>query len=221
MSTFLKLVQDLHREAGAAGVAPTAVTGLSGEADRLVNWVIDADNHIQNLWFNWKFLYKQYAQSTGMGVATLVAPTDHSWWDFDTFKIDGDPLDVVEYEDIKTEVLDTTQAMPSRVIIMPDSSLKFEPVPDQVYAITADYYVEPTLLAANSDISAIPVRFHKIITGRALILYGNYENAVEIIEQGEKDYIEILARLESHQLPDQKNTRYAPRKGGGFEVIAE
>ena len=32
MSTFLVLVQDLHREVGAAGVAPTAVTSQSGEA---------------------------------------------------------------------------------------------------------------------------------------------------------------------------------------------
>lgn len=221
MSTFLELVQDLHRESGATGNPPTTVVAASGENRRLVNWVRQADNFIQDQFFNWKFLWKRYSQSTGASVATLAAPTDLKYWDLDTFKVDGDLTPAVEYEEIKSEVLDDSTGLPARVIIMPDNSLLFEPIPDQAYSVSADYYKVPATLTANSDVSAIPPAFHEAILGRALMLYGNYENAAEAKDQGNEIYGPALARLESHQLPNQRYSSYAPRKGGGFEVIAE
>lgn len=219
MSTFLELVQDLHREVGAAGVAPSSVTSQTGEALRLVNWIKKADQLIQELWVDWKFLWSEFSDDTVASTATLAAPADLNFWDFETFKIDGDPLEVVEYHDIRGETLDTSEGQPARVIVMPDHSLKFEPVPDAVYTITADYWKTPTLLAANSDVSAIPESYHLAILGRAMILYANYENAPEIKTQGEELYIEQLARLENHELPNKRNARF--KQGGFFQVIAE
>ena len=37
MSTYLQLLQQLHRDCGAAGTEPQAVTGLTGEAKRLAD----------------------------------------------------------------------------------------------------------------------------------------------------------------------------------------
>ena len=211
MSTYLELVQDLHREVGAAGVAPTTVIDLK----------------VQLLWVNWRFLWDQFdtANTTTASVNALAAPADLNFWDFKTFKIiqpgetDQNPLDVVEYDKIKNNILDTSEDIPSRAIVMPNNSLTFEPVPDAVYTILADYYVKPTPLAANADVSAIPEEYHQVILGRAMILYGNYENGPEIKDQGNEIYIEQLARLENHQLPNQENSRFTT--GGFFEVIAE
>jgi hypothetical protein len=225
MSTYLQLVQQLHRGVGAAGVEPTGVTGLTGEAKRLADWIRDADNYIQTKWVNWKFLRSTYSQGTAASVATLSAPADLRYWDYKTFFItepgetDKNPIAVVEYDKIKSEVLDTSETIPSRVIIMPDGSLYFEPVPDAVYTITADYYVTPTLLAANADVSAIPSQFHQIILGRAMILYSNFENAPEIKDQGEEIYIEQLALLENDQLPNQQHSRF--NTGAMIEVMPE
>jgi hypothetical protein len=227
MSTYLELVQQLHVGVGAAGTTPQAVTGLSGEAQRLATWIQQADRYIQLKWVNWKFLRNEFnaANTTTASVATLAAPTGIKYWDWKTFTIiypgetEKYPITSVEYDKIKRNILDTSEGVPSRVIIMPDSSLMFEPVPDGIYTINADYYVRPTQLAANADISLIPEEFHDVILGRAEILYANFESAPEIKDQGEEIYMEQLALLENDQLPNQNQSRF--NTGAQIEVIAE
>jgi hypothetical protein len=225
VSTYLQLVQDLHVEVGAAGVAPTTVTGLTGQAARLAMWIKSADNYIQKKWVNWKFLRAVYSVGTVASTATAAKPAGLSYWDFKTFTIiepgetDKNPLESIEYDKIKRDILDTSEDTPWRAIVMPDNSLLFEPVPDAIYTIGADYYVEPTLLAANGDISLIPEQYHQVILGRAMILYANFENAPEIKDQGEEIYTEQLALLENDQLPNQQHSRF--NTGAMIEVIAE
>ena len=228
MSTYLELVDALHEEVGAAGIAPTAVTGQQGEALRLVNWIKRADNFVQLKWVNWKFLRNEFTtgNTTTASVNTLAAPTGLKYWDEKTFTIiypgetEKYPIRVVEYDAIKRDILDeTTETIPDRIILMPDGSLKFEPVPDGIYTINADYYVRPTLLAANADVSIIPEEFHDIILGRAMILYANFETAPEIKDQGEEIYTEQLALLENDQLPNKHQSRF--NTGAEIEVIAE
>ena len=226
MSTFLELVIDLHTETGASGVAPATVLNQTGENARLVNWIVRADYKAQTKWINWKFLRSTWTTGnvTADTVATLAKPATLKTWDLATFKItypgetDVYPLPAVEFEEIKTEILSTDTGIPSRVIIMPDDSLQFDPVPNGAYTITADFYLKPVKLAANTDVSLIPEEHHDdVILGRALMYYGNYENALEIKKQGEEMYAEGLVEMENHQLPNKNYSRN--RTGGGFEVI--
>lgn len=229
MSTYLELVDELHISVGAAGQEPSTVTNLSGEAERLAAWVKRADNLIQMKWANWKYLRSTFDDAgnneTAAGVDNLAQPADLVFWDEESFMItlpgetDKNPIRVSEWDKRKGDVLDTTQGAIDNIILMPDNSLLFEPVPDGIYTIDCDYYVRPTLLAASGDISAIPVRFHQAILGRAMILYANFENAPEIKDQGEEIYVEQLALLENDQLPNQFNARF--RTGAMIEVIAE
>lgn len=230
MSTFLQLVQDLHTEVGAAGVAPTAVTGQTGEAARLVSWIIRADMQVKRLWENWKFMRATYSQATTATVNTLAKPTALKFWDTNdeesTFRCvyvgetDASLIDVVEYDEVKSEILDTDSGPPSRIIIMPDNSLLIEPTPDGAHTISADYYktAESTKLVNSTDVSVIPEEFHDVILARAMIFYANYENAPEIKTQGSELYSEVLARLENSQLPNKYNARF--RTDGYFEVTA-
>lgn len=225
MSTFLELVVDLHRESGAAGAAPTTVLNQRGEYNRLINWVRDADTYIQDLYENWKFMRKDYNEDTLVGNNILPAVQDVAWYDEGTFKLiengetEENLIEVVEYDAIKNEIRDTETNVPYRVIIMSDSSLEVDPIPDAAHTIKCDYYQNAVEMTGNTDISVIPPRFHKAILGYGLMLYAGYENAKEIMDQGEKIFSMQLARLENNQLPNQFNSRY--RTGGGFEVIAE
>jgi len=227
MSSYLELLQDLHREVGAAGTAPQGVTGLSGEAERLAGWIRQADNLIQLKYVNWKFLRNEFTtgNTTVQGTATMAKPVGLRYWDYKSFTIiepggtEKYPIRAVEYDKIKRDILDTTEGFIDRVIIMNDNSLKFEPVPDGIYTINADYYVRPTLLAVSADESLIPEEFHQIIVGRAMILYANFESAPEIKDQGEEIYLEQLALLENDQLPNQHQSRF--NTGAEIEVIAE
>lgn len=220
MADFLTLVQRLHSDVNASGSSPTAVTGQQGEALRLVNWILDADEFIQNLWTRWKFMRVEFSGDTAAGVPTISKPAGLKQWDFETFFIDGDPLDVVEYDKIKSDVLDVSQQIPARAIVMPDNSLKFEPVPNGIFTITADQYKSHVPMVNNTDVSDIPSDYHMCIRGRAQMLYGNFEEAPEQQRQGSQIYGEFLGRLQDGELPNEENAQYKG-SGGFFEVIAE
>lgn len=223
MSTYIELVQDLHREVGAAGVAPATVVGQTGENQRLVRWIREADYYVQTLWHNWKFLNDMsFSMATVADTQDMSKPATLNMWDECTFRIDGDEIEVVEYRDVKHEVFDlVSRDQPSRIIILPNNNLRFDPIPDQAYTITADHFVKPTKLAADADISAIPEEFHEsVIVGRGMVLYGNFENAAEIKDQGLELYSEFLGRLESLQLPNEFNSRYNS-DDRRIEVIAQ
>ena len=220
MADFLTLVRKLHSDVNASGAAPTSVTNQQSESLRLVNWILDSDKFIQNLWTRWKFLRLEFSGDTTDTIATLSKPAGLKQWDFDTFFIDGDPLDVIEYDKIKRDVLDTSPGQPSRVTVMPDNSLRFEPVPNGVFTITADYYKSQVLMVNNTDVSDIPEDFDMVISGRAQMLYGNFEEAPEQQRQGAQIYGEFLGRLQDDQLPNEENAQYKG-SGGFFEVIAE
>lgn len=230
---YLQLVQELHRECGAAGTAPVTVVGnITGEAKRLINWIKTSNLEIQDMYENWKFLRCTYSQALTPTVNTLAAPTSPNaigagMWDYDTFFLTpaGDtvssPLVCQEYSEVKTEVLDTTPSSPWRVVVMPDNSLRFEGTPDAADVITADFFREPvvTELAVDADTPSIPARFHRAIVGHALIAYAEYEGAQEILSKGQRIYTEQMARLENSQLDNKKKSRF--RTGGFFEVIAQ
>lgn len=227
MSTFLELVQDLQREVGASGTAPiTSVIDQVGEAERLVRWVRDSDIYIQNRWLNWKFLWNQVQLNTATGTIGLGKPTDLNFWDYKTFKInDGgandldEDLQAIEHDMLKWLVRDTTEGKPSIAIILPDNTLEFEPIPNAVYKIKADYFRKPTPMAANNDESAIPSNYHQAILGRGIALYANYENAPEIKAQGQEIFDEAYGRLENHELPNQRFSRFQSA-GSFFDVNA-
>lgn len=225
--TLLSLSQDLHRETGAAGVAPSSVASPTGEWARLINYIINADLEIQEMYEDWKFLRTEYSNAMSAGVNTLAAPTGVKFWDPKTFQIieyggaatDRYPIEVFEYDDIKSEVLDeTTQEVPWRVIIMPDLSLKLELVPDAAHTLYADYYVHPTAMSGNTSESAIPDAYRLVILGRALQMYGEFEGASEIIAKGTRFLDLWFPRLENNQLPNKHHARFRG-SGGHFEVI--
>ncbi len=224
MSTFLEIVQELHEEVGASGQVPASVTSQKGEAKRMVNWVRRADEYVQLLWHNWKFLRSEYDEVTTVDVVQLPTVQGAQFWDEDTFKYydagggtDPYQMDVVEYDDIKNEVRDQSKAAPYQVIIMPDNTLEVQPIPDDVYRITGDVYLRPTLLQADDDVSSIPEQYHRVILGRAMVLYANFESAPEMKEQGSEIYAETLTRLQNSQLPNKFLSQF--RTGGIFEVI--
>lgn len=234
MSTLLSWVQDLWREAGAAGVLPATTTSATGETRRFTQWIIRADIHIQNLWTDWKFLRNTMTIATVANQSTITTPlapvfaaAGCSTWDFDTFYIiypnspQHVPIKVVEYETSRHETLDPTQVgTPSRVIVMPDNTLRLDPpIPDQIYIIGADYFMPPVRMSVDGDTSLIPAQFHEAVLGKALMYYGNFENAADAKTQGQELYDDYVARLENNQLPNVKNARF--KSGGFFEVIAE
>ena len=202
MSSYLELVQQLHAESGSGGPAPQTVIGQKGEAARLVAWIKDADNEIQSLWHNWKFLWSQHSLSTASGTDTYAAPDNIGSWDRNTFYLDSELIDVVEYENVRTEPRETSTGRPFRIVVMPNNSLRFDKTPNASYSVTGDYFIKPIQMVNNADQSLIPSRYHSVIIAKALQYYANYESAQEIKQQAAELLSSWLPRLESSQLPE-------------------
>ena len=83
------------------------------------------------------------------------------------------------------------------------------PTPDSATAMSAEYWKTPTLLSSASDVSAIPVRFHRIIICRAKIYYAEQNDAPEIMSASVAEFSDLLDKLESDQLPSQRNRRFS------------
>ena len=225
MATFLSLVQLLHQESGSTGVAPTSVEGQVGERKKLVDYIANADYEIQSYWHNWKFLRDTttFNETTIADQQTIVKPSTLNFWDIRTLRVDGQLIDVVEYEDVLGEVFDTTsRKQPSRIIIMPDNNLRLDPIPDGAYVFTGDFFKKPVKMSVNGSISLIPEEFHEtVILGNALIKYADTENAGEISDKGLRLYESHIGQLESSQLPNKNNSRYNSEQQVPIEVIAE
>ena len=101
------------------------------------------------------------------------------------------------------ELFDTdnaSAAAPGPYTILPDQSIAFAAPLDQAYDFKGEYWAAPTTLAANTDTPALPAHYHRIIVCRAAIMYGNREDAPEVITGMEAEYIDMLDKLQSDQL---------------------
>lgn len=214
-STFLQLCQTVRRECRIAGSGPTAVTGQTGVLDRVVNWVADADQELQGRWFDWDFLHvTTWSHSTVANTATVAAPADLGVWDRESFFLDYTTanhknLPVIDYKKWRTLLRQgvKTSQKPDNVIILPDNSLILEAPPDDVYSLTADYWKRPVKMTGPTDTSPIPEEYERIIVARAKIAYGEGESVGEILASGQVEYDDLLDKLESKYLPDQKARR--------------
>jgi len=207
--TFMTLVTDLHRETGAGSVAPSTALDQVGEAGRLVDWIKQANLFIQNKHTDWLFLWSQESFVTVDGNDIETPPADLAGYDRDTFFIDGEPLEAVNYIEVKQEVRESGTGKPYRVVIMPDGTLRMDQIPNGAYTITYDYWTSAVGFSSgtenDNDVSLIPERFHQAIVGLAMTYYAMYEEAPEILNRGQVKYMEWLPQLESNQLPGDRH----------------
>lgn len=216
--TFLQLVNALQRETSAAGDGVTTVTGQTGEYKRLVEWIQIAHEEIQSMFFDWNFLFVTSSFNTVATVDTVAVPNDLNIWDRRRFYIGEDQIEAMEY--INWEPKAAQSGQPSEIIIMPDNTLLLYPNPDDVYTIAYDSFRTPLVLVEDGDSPLFPAQFHRVIVGRAMMLYGNYESAEEIKAQGSEIYQMFLAQLKNNQLSNRQQF-YGRHSSDEIRVVAE
>lgn len=203
----LELVNKLHQECSVSGNAVPSTIDQTGEYARLVAWIDTAYEEIQTEYFDWKFL-KVFNSSftTNTGTNIIPAPSDLGIWDVERmFDDSGNRLDVIEYADLIDKIDNSITGKPSRLIIMDDNTLMTDPYPDDAYTYEFDYFKVPDIMTADGDTPIFPANFHRVIYARAMILYGNYEAAEEVIKQGTELYKLSFKQLMNHQLPRKQD----------------
>ncbi|MGM0783901.1 MAG: hypothetical protein ACQEUM_07300 [Pseudomonadota bacterium] len=217
--TFLQLTQELARLAGMAGNGgPPQVTGQHGEYRRAVEFVRLAYEEIVNLHEDWLFLWGQESYEVEAGLAVYPPPPELHIWDPQRLMLDSEPLRCLDWQDYTAE--SRPPSRPEMAVLRPDNSLLLVPTPAAAHTLDFEFYHDATPLTENGDEPMIPERYQRVILGRALMLYGNYENAEDAKVQGQEIYQMYLDRLERHQLPRRQQT-YGRQESAPIQVEVE
>jgi hypothetical protein len=231
MSTYLQLCQDMARDIGIPGTGPSSVTSttLSEEENAVVRYIKQADNDLQSRWFDWDFLWKEASITSVASTSTITSPSDLGNWKLDEIIWDKttdnyQELDYVVWDQYnllyKLGSIDT--GTPEVFSVKPSNVIDMYPTPDSATAVSVTYWTTPTEFAADSDVSDIPVRFHKIIIARAKMYYAENEDAPEIMAGSLNEFEDLLDKLEADQLPRQKNRRFSRAQDlSNFTVMPE
>jgi hypothetical protein len=229
MSTYLELCQKLALECDISGgdTVPTAVTGQTGELQRVVKWIADAWIEIQERHPNWRWKRTGFTLSTVADDSSYVS-TDATDDDtaaaiatFGRWLVDDDEdpgkiflasagegtetwLTYADWNDFKSIYRIGTQisAYPIHVSIDPKNNLVIGPPPNGVYTITGDFQRGIQSFSADGDIPDMPVRFHNLIVYEAMKKYGFFESANEILARANHEAGRTMRQLEADQLPD-------------------
>ncbi len=217
MSTFLELCVDLRREAGISGTGPTSVLNQTGEYQRVVEWILSADQKVQNLHTNWDFLRNDFSFQTIANTANYTKAAasllELASWKDDTFRCyltatgvnDQQELDYMPWAHFRYSYalgsMSTQVGRPTVFTVKPDESVTIWPIPNDAYTITGEYFKRAQVMAANASEPLMPRQFQEVIVWRALMLYGAYAGAPEKYSHGQNEYKSMLAALELNQLP--------------------
>lgn len=211
--SYLTLLQDLHRESGIAGAAPTSVTGLSGMPAKLAAWIASAWQEIQSA-RKWAFLRKEADVPLTAGKRDYMLLADFGLSDVreidQTFAAvmlpDGSDmgrLSWLPYTDFRDRYgLSTPDtARPSVATLILPTQLRLNTLPDQVYKLRISYWRTATVLAAASDEPTITTEEQAVILWRALMFYAAHEGAADVFADAQAKYKSAFALLAQRYLP--------------------
>lgn len=212
---FVQLVERLRVECGVSGSPLLSVQNLSGELLRLQYWINDAWNNIQTFRNDWQFMRVPFSFTTTANVANYT-PTAAGLPNLDEWKRDSMwiydpsigvsnqmPIGVMPWDGYREMYIrgQQTPQRPITISIGPDKQLWLGPVPDVPYNITGEYWTNPITLVNDTDIPALPARFHKLIVYEAMKMYAGYEAAPEVEARANKEGGPLWNGLELDQLP--------------------
>lgn len=226
--TYLELCKELVGQFGlSGGTGPTTVTGQVGELLNVTRWIRDSCLYIENLWEDWKFHWTQYSGSLAAASYTATAPTVPTGvlvraWKYNSIKIrrtgSTDRFESVSYlawEEFSTQFdpSEEDEGEPSCFTIAPDGSMQFDCPVDVAYDVKGEFWRQPVALEDDADEPLIPTPYHRIIVARAVVMYGDREDAPELIAGCQAEYIDMLEKLEANQLPGSGHRRMSMDHG--------
>lgn len=221
---FLQLVQRLSSEVGVAGPGPSAVTGLTGNSKRLVDWTASAWLEIQGLHNTWNWMRYKFAWETVAGTGdylpsaltnTLTSQpmTDLRYWYKDTFRCQKKSIGIqdeqwlVEWEyNVFRNTYRFNVQVNGRPVVFGENpkgrAIMLGQIPDDVYIITGEYQKKASSLVNSTDIPDMPEEYHMLIVYKAMQSYGYFEAASEVLQRGQSEYQNLLTQLEREQLQE-------------------
>ena len=215
--TFVELCDMVRREGGISGQPITTLAGnLPAETARIKNWVKDAWADIQTMQTQWMFMFYE-SSFTIPQYASVIQPDEFAAgvvaeWDPYSVRISrkyetksrSQPMMIQNYALFKDhEGIDPTRrGMPSVIAIHPRTeALHLAPAADDEYELYFDFYRTPQILDTDDEEPVMPSRFHALIAWEALVRYGGYEVAPDVVTRAQTHAHRLMAALMGDQLP--------------------
>ena len=230
MATFLKICQDVVRECGIedgtdSSARPTTVTGQSGELNRIVNYVRDFYQELQDeqdwRWMRKKFTLQtvsgtgEYAYTACTDVDTAAAITRFKSWRLNDRRnppkiyltSSGVGAEVFlsftrwyNFEYLyKTGSLQTQTSLPLTITVNPANKIELGIKPNDIYTVTGDYNMSAQILTADGDTPEMPSDYHRLIMYGAMQWYAMHESAPEVLMRAERGINRIRRLLVRNQ----------------------
>ena len=216
---YLALCNSLKSKVGISGADLTAVSGLTGESARLASWINEAYLNIQMAESHWNWMRSPLSFQTvaGQGAYTPAqcGVTDLGDWKMDSFRRYITDTGVrselfltpISYDNYRDTYLFGNLRLsyndPRYIAQAPDRSLNLGMIPGDVgYTVVGEYYHAPVELTLATDTPAMPSQYHMIVVYRAMMMYGMFEAAPEVVQEGTSLYTTMLRRLLRDQMVD-------------------
>lgn len=221
--TFLQLSSRLRQECGGSGTGPSSVVSQVGEYARFVTWIATADEDIQRSRNEWLFMNRgftvqtvantaAYAPTSCTDTTTGVAIANFRDWDKQKFKLyltaDGVAGErSMDYMDYQTwyEIYNThtqTASYPVDFTILANKSFSLGPKPYAIFTVSGEYQMSVTTMTANADVPLYPAEYHLLPMWKAMVAYGYYTGASELIQRGTAEAAKLMHQMERTQLPE-------------------
>lgn len=139
-----------------------------------------------------------------------IAVANFGKWDEESFRCyttasgtrDEVFLDRISYEQWRNSYMygalrDVNTRSMALAIAPDESSICLGPAPQSIYTIEGDYWVAPQLFSADADTpTGLPAQFHMLIAYYALLKYGIYESAADVISRAQLEVPGLETMLE-------------------------
>lgn len=218
---YLQLVQRLQTECGVSGAAITTTSGQYGEPQRLCNYINSAWLDIAGLHEDWEFLETDFSFATNAVTptqfydsATICGGGLFGAWRLDSFRLctaatnfaDEQKLGFLDWPTFRDMYqygsARTNYTRPALFTVDPAKRIGLGPIPDLTgYTVLGRYYQTAQDLVNDTDYPSLPVKYQLMIVYRAMVMYGLYEAASEVLNRGQSEYARFLSRLQIDQMP--------------------
>ena len=228
---FLAICQRLRQEVDVTGTGPTTVVSQTGILGRMVSWAASAYDDIQAKHQNWRWMRVgctvntvaadgsyAYGDFTDELTAAVISRFRRWWLEDDegypVFKIYLQSAGVgterwlpyLPWPEFRAiyRIGTVNDAAPAFVSVDPQDKIVLGPKPDAVYVLSGEYQRGNQALAADADTPEMPADYHMLIVYMAMMSYGMFKAAPEVLARGEAQATKLMRQLEVNQRPAMK-----------------
>lgn len=230
MTDYLGLCNLLVMDCAISGGPMTSVVSQTGEFQRVTVWINRAYRELQTARFNWDFLRSSQLEGGGVSFATIsgqaiyplgtgpgtvgVAANGFGSWVKKSLRdqtttsgvSDQYMLELISFDAWRDAysfgAQQTITTRPVAIAVSPENAICVGPWPTSAYTLTGDYWMAPLQLATNTDEpSNIPEEWQMSIVYKAMIYYGQYESANDVVVRGKDGYRTLTRQLGNLRIP--------------------